>query len=85
MVTLYGMNPVVGNMSYNDTQGEYQFNKPYSEKTAELIDVEVRKLIDSIYQRTKQLLIEKRSELEKLAKILLEKEILFVNFFYALP
>ncbi len=77
MVTLYGMNPVVGNMSYNDTQGEYQFNKPYSEKTAELIDVEVRKLIDSIYQRTKQLLIEKRSELEKLAKILLEKEILF--------
>jgi cell division protease FtsH len=77
MVTIYGMNDKVGNISFNDTQGEYQFNKPYSEKTSEMIDVEVRNLIDRAYQRTKQLLTEKRDGLEKLAEKLLEKEILF--------
>jgi cell division protease FtsH len=77
MVTIYGMNDKVGNVSFNDTQGEYQFNKPYSEKTSEMIDVEVRNLIDRAYQRTKQLLTEKRDGLEKLAEKLLEKEILF--------
>jgi cell division protease FtsH len=77
MVTIYGMNDKVGNVSFNDTQGEYQFNKPYSEKTSEMIDVEVRNQIDQAYQRTKQLLTEKRDGLEKLAEKLLEKEILF--------
>lgn len=77
MVTIYGMNPKVGNVSFNDQQGEYQFNKPYSEKTSELIDEEVRNLINSVYERTKQLLTEKREGLEKLAEKLLEKEILF--------
>ena len=77
MVTIYGMNEKVGNVSFNDTQGEYQFNKPYSEKTSEMIDVEVRNQIDQAYQRTKQLLTEKRDGLEKLAEKLLEKEILF--------
>jgi cell division protease FtsH len=77
MVTIYGMNDKVGNVSFNDTQGEYQFNKPYSEKTSEMIDVEVRNLIDRAYQRTKQLLTEQRDGLEKLAEKLLEKEILF--------
>ena len=77
MVTIYGMNAKVGNVSFNDTQGEYQFNKPYSEKTSEMIDIEVRLQIDSAYQRTKQLLTEKRDGLEKLAEKLLEKEILF--------
>jgi len=75
MITMYGMNPKVGNISFNDQQD--QFNKPYSEKTAELIDVEVRTLIGSVYDRTKQLLIDKREGLEKLANKLLEKEILF--------
>ncbi|WP_291399721.1 ATP-dependent zinc metalloprotease FtsH [Daejeonella sp.] len=77
MVTIYGMNDKVGNVSFNDTQGEYQFNKPYSEKTSEMIDIEVRSQIDKAYQRTKQLLTDKRDGLEKLAEKLLEKEILF--------
>jgi cell division protease FtsH len=71
------MNDKVGNVSFNDTQGEYQFNKPYSEKTSEMIDIEVRNQIDKAYQRTKQLLTDKREGLEKLAEKLLEKEILF--------
>lgn len=77
MVTIYGMNDKVGNVSFNDTQGEYQFNKPYSEKTSEMIDLEVRNQIDLAYKRTKQLLTDKRDGLEKLAEKLLEKEILF--------
>ncbi|MEJ6980989.1 ATP-dependent zinc metalloprotease FtsH [Pedobacter sp. P351] len=75
MITLYGMNDKVGNISFNDQQD--QFNKPYSEKTSELIDDEVRKLITSVYDRTKDLLNDKREGLEKLAQKLLEKEILF--------
>jgi AFG3 family protein len=77
MVTLYGMSEKVGNVSFNDQGGEYNFNKPYSEKTAELIDSEVRDLISGIYKKTKDLLTEKREGLEALAVKLLEKEILF--------
>ncbi|MFD2863457.1 ATP-dependent zinc metalloprotease FtsH [Mucilaginibacter antarcticus] len=77
MVTIYGMNEKVGNVSFNDTQGEYQFNKPYSEKTSELIDNEVRNQINQVYARTKQLLLDKQDGLVKLADKLLEKEILF--------
>ncbi len=77
MVTIYGMNDKVGNVSFNDTQGEYQFNKPYSEKTSEMIDEEVRNLITNVYERTKKLLTDKKAGLEKLANKLLEKEILF--------
>ncbi|MGB4775594.1 MAG: ATP-dependent zinc metalloprotease FtsH [Daejeonella sp.] len=77
MVTIYGMNDKVGNVSFNDTQGEYQFNRPYSEKTSEIIDIEVRNQIERAYQRTKELLTAKRDGLEKLAHKLLEKEILF--------
>jgi cell division protease FtsH len=68
MVTIYGMNAKVGNVSFNDTQGEYQFNRPYNE---------VRNQISEVYERTKQLLIDKREGLEKLANKLIEKEILF--------
>ncbi len=77
MVTIYGMNEKVGNVSFNDQNSEYNFNKPYSDKTAELIDNEVRGLIGEVYSRTKALLIEKRTGLEALAIKLLEKEILF--------
>ena len=77
MVTIYGMNDKVGNVSFNDTQGEYQFNKPYSEKTSELIDQEVRNQITEVYGMTKNLLLDKRDGLIKLAEKLLEKEILF--------
>lgn len=77
MVKIYGMNITVGNISFYDPQGEYQFNKPYSDTTAEIIDAEVRKLVDEVYQNTKVLLLEKREGLEKLAQKLLEKEVLF--------
>jgi AFG3 family protein len=77
MVTIYGMNAAVGNVSFHDPQNEYNFSKPYSDRTAQLIDEEVRKIIFDAYERTKQLLIDNRNGLEKLAKKLLEKEILF--------
>ena len=77
MVTIYGMNTVVGNVSFNDPNNEYGFTKPYSDKTAELIDMEVRKQIDMCYQKTKELLLEKRDKLEELSRILLKREILF--------
>ncbi|SKB65712.1 cell division protease FtsH [Parapedobacter luteus] len=76
MVAVYGMNPRVGNVSFNDSQ-ENQFQRPYSEKTAELIDEEVRKLIAEIYDKTKKLLLDKQDGLIALAEKLLEKEILF--------
>ncbi len=76
MVTVYGMNDKVGNVSFNESQ-ETQFQKPYSEKTAELIDGEVRTLITEIYGKTKALLLENQNGLIALAEKLLEKEILF--------
>lgn len=76
MITMYGMNPKIGNVSFHDPQNEYGFQKPYSEKTAELIDEEVRILIDAAYARTKNLLNEKRDLLEALAQELLKKEVL---------
>jgi cell division protease FtsH len=77
MVTIYGMNEKVGHVSFHDPQGEYGYQRPYSEKTAELIDQEVRALIQKAYDTTKALLISKKAEVEKVAKALLEKEILF--------
>jgi AFG3 family protein len=77
MVTVYGMNNKVGNVSYYDPQQETSFTKPYSEETSKLIDEEVRKLIDNAYAITKQLLTEKKQQVEKLAEALLEKEVLF--------
>jgi len=77
MTAIYGMNEKVGNVSFNDSQGEYNFQKPYSEQTAELIDEEVRRLIDDAYQRTKNLLLEHKDDLEKVAQSLLDKEVLF--------
>ncbi|NGM90854.1 peptidase M41, partial [Parapusillimonas sp. SGNA-6] len=77
MVAVYGMNDKVGNVSFKDSSGESQFHKPYSDQTAELIDEEVRQLITSVYERTKELLLEKREGLIKIAEKLLEKEILF--------
>ncbi|MDQ3072500.1 MAG: ATP-dependent zinc metalloprotease FtsH [Bacteroidota bacterium] len=77
MVTVYGMNEKMGNLSYHDPQNEYGMVKPYSEKTAEMIDEEVRKYIGIAYQRTRKLLIEKRDAVEKVAKVLLDKEIIY--------
>ncbi len=77
MVTVYGMNDKVGNISYYDPAQENYFTKPYSEETGKMIDHEVRKLIDEAYIKTKKLLEEKRGDVEKLAKELLIKEVLF--------
>ena len=77
MVSVYGMNSKVGNVSFYDPQQDQTFTKPYSDETAKLIDEEVRKLIDAAYERTKSLLVEKRSEVERLAEALLEREVLF--------
>ncbi|MEO7992389.1 MAG: ATP-dependent zinc metalloprotease FtsH [Chryseolinea sp.] len=78
MVTIYGMNKEIGNMSFYDSkQTDYAFNKPYSEATAERIDKEVKSIIDEAYGRTMTLLTHHRQHLETIAKELLEKEILF--------
>ena len=79
MVTVYGLNEKVGNLTYYDSSGqnEYGFTKPYSEKTAELIDEEISKIIEEQYQRAIHLLIEHKDKLTKLAKVLLDKEVIF--------
>jgi AFG3 family protein len=77
MVTVYGMNEKLGNISYYDPAQENMFTKPYSEETGKLIDNEVRLLIEDAYAKTKALLIEKKGDVEKLAKELLVKEVLF--------
>lgn len=77
MITVYGMNDKIGNISYYDPQQDNYFTKPYSEETGKLIDEEVRKLIDEAYVRTKNLLTEKKQQVEILAKELLKREVLF--------
>jgi AFG3 family protein len=77
MVTVYGMNEKVGNISFYDPQQETAFTKPYSEETSKMIDEEVRKLIEISYERTKKLLIDKKEQVIKLAEALLDKEVLF--------
>ena len=77
MVTMYGMNDKIGNISFYDPTQENYFTKPYSEETGKMIDNEVRAIIESAYEKTKQLLKEKRGDVEKLAKELLVKEVLF--------
>jgi AFG3 family protein len=77
MVTVYGMNDKVGNVSYYDPTADNTFTKPYSEETGKMIDEEVRGIIELAYVRTKNLLTEKKQQVEILAKQLLEKEVLF--------
>jgi AFG3 family protein len=79
MISIYGMNDRIGNVSFYDSkgQGEMSFTKPYSENTAQIIDEEVKKLIDSAYVRTRELLLQNREALEKIAQQLLKKEILY--------
>ncbi|PWL27760.1 MAG: peptidase M41 [Fluviicola sp. XM-24bin1] len=76
MVSVYGLNDKVGNISYYDPHGN-QFTKPYSDETAHVIDEEVSKLIESQYDRALQLLKDNKEKLEQLANILLEKEVIF--------
>ncbi len=77
MVTIYGMNKEIGNISFYDPARNDYISKPYSEATSEKIDQEVKKMIEKAYERTKELLNQKKEELEKLAQALLKREILF--------
>jgi ATP-dependent metalloprotease FtsH len=79
MVTIYGLNEKLGNVTYYDSSGqsEYNFSKPYSEETAKLIDQEISSLIESQYQRAIQLLEDNKDKLNELAAILIEKEVIF--------
>ncbi|MDY3318719.1 ATP-dependent zinc metalloprotease FtsH [Riemerella anatipestifer] len=79
MVTIYGLNDKVGNISYYDSSGqqEYSFGKPYSEQTAKMIDEEISKIIEGQYQRAINILNENRDKLDALADKLLEKEVIF--------
>jgi len=78
MVTIYGLNEKVGNLTYYDSQGqEPNFTKPYSEKTSELIDKEISKIIEEQYNRAIDILEKNKEKLTQLAEILLEKEVIF--------
>ena len=81
MVTYYGMSDKVGNLSYYDSTGSrtYDLNRPYSEKTAELIDNEVKELINLIHDRTESILRENFDGFNQLSAILLEKEVIFAD------
>lgn len=79
MVTIYGLNEKLGNITYYDSSGqsEYQFDKPYSEKTAQLIDEEISTIIEGQYARAKQILRENKDKLSSLAEELLKHEVIF--------
>jgi cell division protease FtsH len=81
MVTYYGMSDNVGNLSFFDSTGArgYDLTKPYSEKTAELIDKEVKELIQMIHDKTKAILTENSEGFMQLAALLLEKEVIFAD------
>ncbi|SFJ36781.1 ATP-dependent zinc metalloprotease FtsH [Myroides guanonis] len=79
MVTIYGLNDKIGNVTYYDSSGqnEYNFAKPYSEETARTIDIEISSLIEGQYERAQQILEANREKLIKLADLLCEKEVIF--------
>ncbi|WP_027392389.1 ATP-dependent zinc metalloprotease FtsH [Aquimarina latercula] len=79
MVTIYGLNDKIGNLTYYDSSGqnEYGFTKPYSEQTSELIDKEISNIIEQQYQRAIKLLENNKDKLTELAEVLLEKEVIF--------
>lgn len=79
MVAYYGLNDKIGNISYYDSTGqsEYGFTKPFSEKTAENIDIEIHKMLEDAFQQAKTILTQHRDKLDKLAMQLVEKEVIF--------
>ena len=81
MICYFGMSDKVGNVSYYDSSGQsdYSFNKPYSEKTAELIDAEIKELIDTAFLRAKDILIKNAAGHKQLAELLLEREVIFTE------
>jgi cell division protease FtsH len=81
MVTVYGLSEKIGNLTYYDSSGqsEYNFTKPYSDKTSELIDEEISKIIEEQYVRAIDILENHKDQLTQLANLLLEKEVIFKN------
>lgn len=77
LVTVYGLNERIGNVSYYDSRGEQSFTKPYSEETARIIDEEVSKVIEAAYDRAKQILSTNADKLTALAESLLKNEVIF--------
>jgi AFG3 family protein len=79
MVTYFGMSEKVGNISFYDSTGQmdFAFNKPYSEKTSEIIDKEVKEIVQEQYERAKRLLMKQKKGLIELGELLLEKEVIF--------
>lgn len=79
MVVYFGLNKRIGNISYYDSSGQQEFalTKPYSENTAEIIDAEVAKIVETAYDRAKNIILENKEKVEKLAELLLEKEVIF--------
>lgn len=79
MVAYFGLNDKIGNISYYDSTGqqEYQFQKPFSEKTAQLIDSEVSIMVEKAYERAVNILRENKDKLTQLAQVLIEKEVIF--------
>ncbi|OQX98435.1 MAG: hypothetical protein B6I24_05335 [Bacteroidetes bacterium 4572_128] len=81
MVTYFGMNEKIGNLSFYDSSGQndYSFQKPYSDKIAEIIDTEAREIIENQYNRAKNILTKNIDKLKKLAELLLEREVIFAE------
>ncbi len=77
MVSMYGMNDKIGNISFYDPQNDNAMTKPYSEETGKIIDDEVRKLVNEVYQKTKSLLNDKMEAVKTIAEELLKKEVLY--------
>ncbi|MGY8917077.1 MAG: ATP-dependent zinc metalloprotease FtsH [Flavobacteriales bacterium] len=77
MVTVYGLNEKIGNVSYYDSRGEQSFTKPYSETTARLIDEEVSKVIEEAYTKAKDILRNNKNKLTELAEALLKDEVIY--------
>ena len=81
IISYYGMNSKIGNLSFYDSSGqqEYSFNRPYSEKTAEIIDKEAREMVEKQYNRAKEILRQNKASYLELATQLLEKEVIFTE------
>src|SRR5690606_28259371 len=79
MVTVYGLNDKIGNITYYDSSGQsdYNFSKPYSDETAKVIDKEISDLIEGQYQRAIRILEENKDKLIELADVLIEREVIF--------
>ena len=79
MVAFYGFSDKIGNISFYDSTGQRDMGiqKPYGEETGNMIDQEVRTLVAEVYERTKNILRENKDSLQKVAELLLKKEVIF--------